>query len=235
MKDVVEMFIDRFGIHGRVHYSLLTFGNPPEIHLEFSAKSNSSASLRSLIQGVPKPATGVALAEALRDAKMLFSPAAGGRKDAKRILVVIIDKESDDGSQDVREAAKGLEDGGVRVIAVALGDEDNFREVEAVVGIEEDAIKPNDTDSPRHIANTVIDHMLNGKSREDMISVTSEHKWNIVCYIFFFCGCKIRFSFRGDLLNALDTEEKFVSHFAVDPVPQSYQADILTPTERLLQ
>lgn len=165
MKDIVEMFIDRFGIHGRVHYSLLTFGNPPEVHLEFSAKSNSSATLRSLIEGVPKPDTGVALAEALRDAKMLFSPAAGGRKDAKRILVVMIDKESDDGSQDVKEAAKGLDDEGVRVIAVAFGDEDNFREVEAVVGIEEDAIKPNDTDSPRQIANTIIDNMLNGKSR----------------------------------------------------------------------
>ena len=164
MKDAVKVFIDRFGIHGRVHYSLLTFGDPPKVHLNFSAKSNSSVALKALIEGVPKPDAAVALAEALQHAKMLFTASAGGRTDAKKILVVMTDKESDSGSQNVEEAAQGLAHEGIRVIAVAFGDEDNLHEIESIVDIKEDAFKPNVTDSSRDVANNVIDNMLNGES-----------------------------------------------------------------------
>ena len=164
MKDTVKEFIDRFGVHGRVRYSLLTFGDPPSVHLRFADKSNSSSALKVLIEGVPRPSRGAALAKALNEAKMLFSPVAGGRTDAKKILVVMIDKESDSSNKDAKKASKLLDNEGIRIIAVALGDEANVPEVESIVPIKEDAIKPNDTDKPRNIANKIIDNMLNGKS-----------------------------------------------------------------------
>lgn len=163
MKDTIKEFIDRFGAHGIVHYSLLTFGDPPTVHLKFSNKLANSTALKVLIEGVPKPSKGAALAKALNEAKMLFSPADGGRADAKKILVVMTDKESDSSSEVVMKVSKQLDDEGIRVIAVALGDEDNLREVETIVPIKEDAIKPNNTDEPKDIANKIIDNILNGE------------------------------------------------------------------------
>ena len=162
MKDTVKEFIDRFGIHGRVHYALVTFGDPPEKHLEFSDKLASSSTLKDLIEEIPKPSKEAALDKALSTAKMLFSPAAGGRVDAEKILVVITDRESDSSSEDAMKASKQLKDEGIRVIAVPLGDEDNVDEVEMIVYIKEDVIKPNTTDKPRHISNKIVRNILDG-------------------------------------------------------------------------
>lgn len=164
MQDTIKEFIDRFGVQGRVHYALVTFGDPPTIHLQFSDKSASSSTLKGLIEEVPKPSKEAALDKALTTAKMLFSPDAGGRVDAKKILVVMTDRESDSSSEDAMKAYKQLEDEGIRVIAVPLGDEDNVNEVKTVVPIKEDVIKPNTTDEPRDIADKIIDNMLDGKS-----------------------------------------------------------------------
>lgn len=163
MKDTVKEFIEKFGVHGKVHYSLLTFGDPPTVYLKFSDKSSSSSGLTALIDGVPKPSKGTALAKALNEAKMLFTPAAGSTANAKKILVVMIDKESDSSKEDAQKASRELDDEGIRVFAVALGDQDNLREVEAIVPTKENVIKPNDTDTPTDIANKIIDNMLNGK------------------------------------------------------------------------
>ena len=163
MTDTVKEMIDRFGVHGRVHYSLLTFGNPPTVHIQFSDKLDNSTALNMLIEGVPKPSNGAALDKALNEAKMLFDPAAGGREDAKKILVVMMDKESDSSTEDAMKASKDLKDAGIRIIAVALGDEKNKREVERIAPIKDDAIKPNDTDKPRDIANKIINNILDGE------------------------------------------------------------------------
>ena len=163
MQDTIKEFIDRFGVQGRVHYALVTFGDPPSIHLQFSDKSASLSTLKGLIEGVPKPSKEAALDKALRTAKMLFKPAAGGRVDAEKILVVMTDRESDSSSEDSMKASKQLEHEGIRVIAVPLGDEDNVNELKPIVPIKEDVIKPNTTDKPRDIADKIIDNMLDGK------------------------------------------------------------------------
>lgn len=163
MQDTIKEFVDRFGVQGRVLYALVTFGDPPTIHLQFNENTTSLSTLKDLIEGVPKPSKEAALDKALSTAKMLFSPAAGGREDAKKILVVMTDRESDSSSKDSMKASKQLEDEGIRVIAVPLGDEDNVNEVKTIVPIKEDVIKPNTTDKPRDIADKIIDNMLNGK------------------------------------------------------------------------
>ena len=163
MKDTVKEIINRYGVHGKVHYSLLTFGDSPTVHLQFSDKLANSTALKAVIDVVPKPSKGAALAKALSEAKMLFSEEAGGRVDAKKILVVMIDKESDSSSADATKASNELDDEGIRIIAVALGDEDNARELETIVPIKEDALKPNNTDEPRDIANKIIDNILDGE------------------------------------------------------------------------
>ena len=162
MTDTVKEFIDRFGVQGRVHYSLLTFGDPPVVHLNFSDKWDNSSALRALIDGIPKPLKGAVLAKALSKAQMLFNPASGVRTDAKKILVVLIDRESDSSAEDVTKASEQLKDEGIRIIALSFGDVKSKEEVERIVPVKDDAIKPNITDKGRDIANKIIDNMLDG-------------------------------------------------------------------------
>lgn len=162
MTDTVKEFIDRFGVQGRVHYSLLTFGDPPVVHLNFSDKWDNSSALRALIDGIPKPLKGAVLAKALSKAQMLFNPASGVRTDAKKILVVLIDRESDSSAEDVTKASEQLKDEGIRIIALSFGDDKSKEEVERIVPVKDDAIKPNITDKGRDIANKIIDNILDG-------------------------------------------------------------------------
>lgn len=162
VKDTVKQFVDRFGVHGRVHYALMTFGDPPTKDLQFSDKMASPSTLKELIDGIGKPSREAALDEALSAAKLLFSPGAGGREDAEKILIVMTDRESDSSNKDVMMSAKQLKNEGIRVIAVPLGDEDNLNEVEVIVSIGEDVIKPKTTDKPRHISDEIVGNILNG-------------------------------------------------------------------------
>lgn len=163
MQDTIKEFVDRLGVHGKVHYALLTFGEPPTTHLQFGNKSASLTALKDLIEKVPLPSKEAALDKALSTAKMLFIPAAGGRVDAKKILVIMTDRESDSSREDAMKSSKQVTDEGIRVIAVPLGDEDNVNEVKTIVSIKEDVIKPNITDEPRDIADKIIDTILDGE------------------------------------------------------------------------
>lgn len=163
MQDTIKEFVDRLGVHGKVHYALLTFGDPPTTHLQFGDKSASLTALKDLIEKVPMPSKEAALDKALSTVKMLFIPAAGGRVDAKKILVIMTDRESDSSSEDAMKSSKQVTDEGIRVIAVPLGDEDNVNEVKTIVSIKEDVIKPNITDEPRDIADKIIDTILDGE------------------------------------------------------------------------
>lgn len=165
MQDTIKEFVDRLGVHGRVHYALVTFGDPPTTHLQFSYKLASLTALKDLIENVPIPSKEAALDKALTTAKMLFSPVAGGRVNAEKILVVMTDRESDSSSEDAMKSFKQVMDEGIRVIAVPLGDEDNVDEVKTIVSIKEDVIKPNVTDEPRDIADKIIDNILDGELR----------------------------------------------------------------------
>lgn len=165
MQDTIKEFVDRLGVHGRVHYALVTFGDPPTTHLQFSNKSASLTALKDLIAKVPIPSKEAALDKALTTSKMLFSPVAGGRVNAKKILVVMTDRESDSSSEDAMKSSKQVTDEGIRVIAVPLGDEHNVDEVKIIVSIKDDVIRPNVTDEPRDIADKIIDNILDGELR----------------------------------------------------------------------
>ena len=163
MKDTVNEFVNRFGVLGRVHYSVLTFGDSPTVHLQFNNKSTTKSSLMQVVGNIPKPSKGAALGKALVAAKMVFNPASGGRPQANKILVVMIDRESDSSEEDARKAAKDLQQDGIRIIAVALGDEHNLDEVEMIVPIKEDVFKSNKSDDAKDIADSLVKNMLDGE------------------------------------------------------------------------
>lgn len=154
MKEIIKGTVAKFGLF-RVRYSLITFGATPDVKIRFDNVFDTEDELGKLIDNVKKALGDAALHKALEEARYLFALAEDARPNASRVLVVVTDKTSDSTENDVQLAAKKLKDDGVRVIAIALGDE--FDPVSSEV------IKPDKKSSPDEIVKQLVDTVLNGK------------------------------------------------------------------------
>lgn len=78
------------------------------------------------------------------------------RPDAKKVLVIIIDKKSDSTEDEVRQAADLLENDKIRVIPVALGKEAGLPELTNATVDKDDVVKADKKDDPEKIADEII-------------------------------------------------------------------------------
>ena len=78
------------------------------------------------------------------------------RPDAKKVLVIIIDKKSDSTEDEVRQAADLLENDKIRVIPVALGKEADIPELTNVTVDKNDVVKADKKVDPEKIADEII-------------------------------------------------------------------------------
>lgn len=154
MKEIVKGTIQKFGL-SRVKYSLLTFGETPDVKIRFEDVFDTEKELGELVDAFKKALGHAALHKALEEVRYLFAVAEDTRPNASRVLVVITDKTSDSTEDDVQMAAKKLTDDGVRVIAIALGDD--FDPVSPEI------IKPDNKSSPEEIVKQLVDTVLNGR------------------------------------------------------------------------
>lgn len=154
MKDIIKGTVDKFGLF-RVRYSLITFGETPDMKIRFDNVFDTEEELGKLINNVKKGLGDAALHKALEEARYLFALAEDTRPNASQVLVVITDKTSDSTEDDVQFAAKKLKDDGVRVIAIALGDD--FDPVSPEV------IKPDEKSSVEEVVKQLVDRVLNGR------------------------------------------------------------------------
>ena len=153
-KEIIKGTVDKFGLF-RVRYSLITFGATPDVKIRFDNVFDTTEELGKLVDNVKKAFGDAALHKALEEVRYLFAQADDTRPNASRVLVVITDKTSDSTEDDVQVAAKKLKDDGVRVIAIALGDE--FDPVSPEV------IKPEEKSTPDKVVKELVDTVLNGK------------------------------------------------------------------------
>lgn len=86
----------------------------------------------------------------------MFEPSQGARPDARKILVLITDRESDSSIKDIEMKSKQLELEYIRVIPIALGGHDNDKEMNVTTPVKPDFIKGNKTDTPKDISNAII-------------------------------------------------------------------------------
>ena len=154
MKDIVKGTVNKFGLF-RVRYSLITFGETPDVKIRFDNVFDTQEELGKLVNNVKKGFGDADLHKALEEARYLFALAEDTRPNASQVLVVITDKTSDSTEDDVQFAAKKLKDDGVRVIAIALGDD--FDPVSPEV------IKPDEKSSVDEVVEQLVDTVLNGK------------------------------------------------------------------------
>ena len=152
-KEIIKQTVETFGLH-RVRYSLITFGATPDVRIRFDNVFDTEEELGQLVDNVKKAFGDAALDKALEEVRYLFTLAEDARPNAMKVLVVITDKRSDSSEEEVEIASEKLRDDGVRVIAIALGDESDT--------VTPEVIKPEKDSGPEEVVKELVKTVLNG-------------------------------------------------------------------------
>lgn len=92
VKETVQEMIDRYGV-GRVRYGFIVFGSSAVIKIPFKSQVTDPADLKKAVDdGLTSTPSSPNLDAALEKAETLFN--GSKRNQAKRILIVIVDKKS---------------------------------------------------------------------------------------------------------------------------------------------
>ena len=131
IKDTINTIIEEYGISSRLRYGLIVFGSEARRKLNFTDESADVNSLKAKIMSAQPPAGEPDLQKALEEAKNMFD-SAPSRPGVKKVLVVIIDKESTSSPEDVKEALTPLEEEEVKIVPVAVGSSADPTELEQI-------------------------------------------------------------------------------------------------------
>lgn len=165
MKSVIAEILNTHG-SSFVRYSIITFGKYPDVELDFQEQIDSKG-IRARLQNISKNSEGVDLSRALKKASELLNNATLTRPDAKRIVVLAMDKTSDSDETAVDVAAKSLAQDGVRVIAVTFGKEGDPQEIAGTTLNKDNVIETDESDTAKDIAVAVMEKAMNGKRLSD--------------------------------------------------------------------
>ena len=158
MQDIIKSVVDNYPT-SNIFYSVLSFGDPPVVHINFEDKLSDEDRKRK-IDSIAKT-TGIAsLDKALETARDLFNTASVQRPTAKNILVVMVDGKSDSKLDNVKASSRLLQADGVKVIVVGVGDEVDKPEIDVVT---ETTVLTNTTDNPDSVAEVIIIIIDKGK------------------------------------------------------------------------
>ena len=161
MKDSILWILDKYG-RKNTKYALITYGDTPKTRFRFSANFRSLDHIKQFVKAVPRSSGGSALDKALKQAEVVFD-SAGARPRAQKVLVVITDKESGRSPDDVKAASEVLENKGVKVIPVAIGNEADRKELQNITSDKENVIAVPPSEKPEKLGQDIMTKVLKGK------------------------------------------------------------------------
>ena len=126
--EVIKSIIDTYAMN-KLRYGVIVFGSSASIRISFGDDFTTDANLKDVISFLSGPNERPALGEALKKGKELFDEAPE-RPNARKVLVLITDMKSTSKLDDLKATAKMLEDDGIKVIPVAIGDDVDHLELD---------------------------------------------------------------------------------------------------------
>ena len=168
MKDTVQRIVDTHGT-GSLRYSIILFSDSASIVIRFSEKYSSLDQLKASIEALPISTGGSSLTEAFQAAKNAFQDS-GVRKDATHVLVVIMDKRSGEREDDVKKGAMPLEESGIVVIPVGIGDQVNDKELDIITSNKDNVILVDEGEDPDILMMLII-AKINGMAIRNLVNI----------------------------------------------------------------
>ena len=159
MKEIIDWVITKYGV-GKIQYSFVLLGVTPTVKVTFTQPVNE-VQLKNILQQTQRNPGGVSLKDTLDRVERIFD--ASPRPNAKRVLVLVMDKRSDSSLDEVKASAESLWRSGVKVIPVAFGQEAAPDEVEATTSEDDNLIDVKDTNNPDKVAKEIMKKVLEGQ------------------------------------------------------------------------
>jgi hypothetical protein len=113
MREMVKAVIDMYGTD-KIRYGIIVFGATTSTSLSFSETYPTTEAFKNHLDLMRRVKGEPDLKKALEDAKQLFERAPS-RPNAKKVLVVIIDKKSGNKPEEIKTASKPLHDDNIKV------------------------------------------------------------------------------------------------------------------------
>ena len=146
----------------RIRYSIVIYGDLATPVVSFSKDPQEVRKLLKAIDKLPQPSGLPDVKALLEEAKKVFEKDSG-RPKANKVLVVVTDSKSLSTSDDIKEAARPLEDEGITVIAVAVGDEANPKQLEKMTPGKQTPLSVDKDEDPDDIGDKIMDKVLEGE------------------------------------------------------------------------
>lgn len=163
MKSTVKTFINTYGVN-KVHYSIIVYGATVIRVVNFNKTFPISANeLKAAIDKQGALMGGPFLEGALKEAFSVFNERMG-RPGAKKVLVVITDKNSGASPSTLATAVRRLEEKGVLVISVGIGETVERSELKVISPNPMDVISARLNVNPSVLAERIMDRILRRKT-----------------------------------------------------------------------
>ena len=158
MKDTIAEVVKAYKLD-KINYGLIVFGDAASIKIQFGRFNKVNDLLRYLAV-IPKQTRGAALDEMLKEAERLFA-APGSRVRARKVLVVITDLASGLSSSQLIDAAKTWQDKDIKIVAVAIGEQADTKELEVLTSTQ-NIIEEPITVRPNELRSRIMEKVLKG-------------------------------------------------------------------------
>ena len=159
MKETINDILNQLG-QRHVKYGLIVFGTSAAIKVNFKDNFTKDDDLRKFINSVPRSRGRPDFAKALREAKNLFDDS--GRPEAKKVLILITDAKSSNSMEDIKTASVSLEASVIRVISIAVGDESDSEELEAITPLNKDLLVSDEDELSPQLAKKIMNRLVKG-------------------------------------------------------------------------
>lgn len=170
--EVIKSIIDTYAMN-KLRYGVIVFGSSASIRVSFGDDFTTDANLKDVITFLSGPNERPALGEALKKGKELFDEAPE-RPNARKVLVLITDMKSTSKLDDLKATAKMLEDDGIKVIPVAIGDDVDHLELDETTSDSKNVVNVTTDVDVIVLKEKIMSKVFKGKCRELRIIKTDE-------------------------------------------------------------
>ena len=158
MKSTINNIIDKYGI-SRIHYTVIVFGSGFTTSVDFSTNVPDKETLTRLVTSLQRETGTPDLAKALQEVKRVYE-LREVRPNAKKVLVVILDKKTDNSKVQLETIATDLVQKSILIIGVGIGRSVDRNELIYITEENRNIIEVEPTERPEEVAREIMKIIL---------------------------------------------------------------------------
>lgn len=161
MTDTVKLMGDKYGIK-KIHYSIITFGNPPKTLFDFETTLPDKETLGKEVDKLPKSDAPLNFEETMKEVEKVFDKTPI-KPESKKALVIITHKPIGANKTVIKDALKPLDKKEIVPIVVGIGSAPSSEEMEEIARTDRKVIRPANDDGGRQVVDEIIKRIIGGR------------------------------------------------------------------------